>query len=128
MGGGQQWTPGGVRALPVGGVINGPPEGHEPTGSAPGTRRANPVGGVIGPTTGRETEGMFAPPVGGAAGGRSTQRQRRSNPDYYTDEHWPQREGTPPVLGATEPEPEPVHDPGMPVIGMPSQPRERRDR
>jgi len=32
------------------------------------------------------------------------------------------------VLGATEPEPEPTHDPGMPVIGMDNLPRERRDR
>ena len=69
----------------------------------------------------------FGSSVGGAGGGRST-GQRRTNPDYHTDEHWPTPKGVPPVLGATEPEPEPTHDPGMPVIGMDNLPRERRDR
>jgi hypothetical protein len=126
-GGGSQWIRPGVRGLPPGGVINGPPEGTiEPVRPAGGGSRVNPAGGVIGPTTGRESEGMFAPPVGGA--GRSGQRQVRSNPAYYSDEHWPQPKGVPSVLGATEPEPEPVHDPGMPVIGMDTPPQDRRER
>jgi hypothetical protein len=128
-GGGSQWSTPGRRGLPPGGVINGPPEGMiEPSRPGPGVRRATPAGGIIGPTTGRETEGMFAPPVSGASGGRSGQRQLRSNPAYYTDEHWQQPKGVPPVLGPTEPEPEPTHDPGMPVIGMePREPREARE-
>jgi hypothetical protein len=127
-GGGSQWLTPGRRGLPPGGVINAPPESTvEPARPAAGGARANRVGGIIGPTTGRETEGMFAPPVGGAGGGRST-GQRRTNPDYHTDEHWPTPKGVPPVLGATEPEPEPTHDPGMPVIGMDTPPRGRRDR
>jgi hypothetical protein len=86
------------------------------------------VGGAIGPTTGRETEGMFAPPVGGGVGGRSGQRQLRTNSAYHTDEHWPQPKGLPPVIGATEPEPEPVHDPG-PVLDLtPPELRETQER
>jgi hypothetical protein len=106
-------------------VINGPAEGIEPGRSATGVRRSNPVGGVIGPTTGRETEGMFAPAVGGGSG-RSGERRLGHNRVYDTDEHWPTPKGVPPVLGL--PGPEPVHDPGMPVIGMPPEPREPRER
>jgi hypothetical protein len=124
-GAGSQWTRPGVRGLPPGGVINGPPEGGEPGRPAARAPRANPVGGVIGPTTGRETEGMFAPAAGGA-GGRSTERRLGRNRDYDTDEHWPAPKGVPPVLGL--PGPEPVHDPGMPVIGMHVERDRRRDR
>ncbi|SRR6266571_1512910 len=109
-------------ALPPGGVINGPMEDIEPKRPATGVPRVNPVGGVIGPQTGRETEGMFAPPVGGAGGGLGDQRQQARNRNYDTDEHWPRPTGVPPVIMPRADEP--IHDPG-PAIGLP---RKRRDR
>jgi len=102
------------RALPPGGLIGGTPfEGIEPGRPTPGSGpRANAPGGVIGPTTGRETEGMFAPGVAG--GGRmGDQRRRHRNHAYDSDEYWPVHRGVRPVI---EPGPEPVHDPG-PIIG-----------
>src|SRR5207237_302956 len=59
------WSPLGRRALPPGGVINTPVGDVELPRPVSGAPRANRVGGVIGPTTGRETEGMLAQPVGG---------------------------------------------------------------
>jgi uncharacterized protein YukE len=108
------------RILPPGGVINGPVDEHGPARPSPGLRRANPVGGVIGPTTGRETEGMFGAPVGGAVGMSGGQRQRARSSTFATDGHWPKPTGVPPVI--TSSAKEPIHDPG-PVIGLP---RERR--
>jgi len=103
-------------ALPPGGVINGPAERMEPGRPATGLPRANPVGGVIGPTTGRETEGMFAPPVAGVGGRSAEQRLRGRNRDFDTNEHWPMHEGVSPVIMPRADEP--VHDPG-PAIGLP---------
>jgi hypothetical protein len=120
-----QWSRPGTRALPPGGVINAPPEGMPLERPAIRTSKVNPVGGVIGPTTGRETEGMFGPAVGGASG-RPTERRLGRNREYDSDEHWPTPKGVPPVLGL--PGPEPVHDPGMPVIGMPTENRDPRKR
>jgi hypothetical protein len=110
----RQWTRGGVRALPPGGVVGGPAADVVPEQrpGVAGVRRANPVGGVIGPTTGRESEGLFGAPVGGGA--RAGQERRRPRDrDYDSNEQWPTPKGVPPVL---EPGPEPVHDPG-PILG-----------
>ncbi len=105
------------RALPPGGLIGGAPfEGVEPGRPAPSAApRANPPGGVIGPTTGRETEGMFAPPVAGGGARTADQRRRQRNPAYDSNEYWPMPKGVPPVI---EPGPDPIHDPG-PFIGPP---------
>ena len=111
----------GARAMPRGGVINGPIEEIEPARPVAATPRINPVGGVIGPTTGRETEGMFAPPIGGS-GARQGEQRRTRNPEYDSDEYWPRPTGVPPVI--TSRADEPVHDPG-PVIGLPRKNRAR---
>src|ERR1051326_2091887 len=92
--------------LPPGGGIGGTPfDGVEPE-RPPATSgpRATAPGGVIGPTTGRETEGMFAPGVTG--GGRmGDQRRGHRNHAYDSDEYWPVPRGVRPVI---EPGPEPV--------------------
>ena len=116
------WSPRTGRVLPPGGVINSPTTDVEPYRTVAGPPRANPAGGVIGPTTGRETEGMFTPPVGGGVGRTGDQRYLMRNANFDTNEHWPQPQGVSPVI--TSSAEEPVHDPG-PAIGLP---RKRRGR
>ena len=80
------------------------------------------MGGVIGPTTGRETEGMFTAPTGGIGGRSGGERQIPLNHAYDSDEHWPRPQGVRPVIASSADEP--VHDPG-PAIGIPRKTRDR---
>jgi hypothetical protein len=103
------------KALPIGGLIGGQDwEGVvDPPGSTPPFRTVNPIGEIVGRTVGNETDGLFAPPAGGAAGRAGQRQQRRRIDPYRTNEHWPQPKGVPPVI---EPTPERPHDPG-PIHG-----------